>query len=193
MAEVLFGDYNPAGRLPFTFPADSTQLPRFGIGVPWDNTGLTKDQYEDAWEGRGYPYFDYKGYKPLFCFGHGLSYTTFEYSNLRITPSGGFPGDTFVVQVDVKNTGSRDGEEVVQLYLHDRESALPRRYKDLRGFARVPIAKGETKTVTFTIPEIYMEYYDDTKMDWVIEPGPVDVLVGASSCDIRLKGTITIY
>lgn len=191
VAEALFGDINPGGKIPFTFPADSIQLPRFGIKVPdeW-NKG---DTYEPVWEGRGYPYFDYKGYKPLFCFGHGLSYTTFEYSNLRITPSGGFPGDTFVVQVDVKNTGSRDGEEVVQLYLHDRESALPRRYKDLRGFARVPIAKGETKTVTFTITERDMEYYDDKQSEWVIEPGPVDVLVGASSCDIRLTGTINIY
>jgi beta-glucosidase len=193
MAEVLFGDYNPAGRLPFTFPADSTQLPRFGIKPPWDNTGLTKDYYEDVWEGRGYPYYDYHKLTPLFYFGHGLSYTTFEYSNLQVMPDNGYPGDTFYVKVDVKNTGTRDGEEVVQLYLHDRESALPRRYKDLRGFARVPLTAGQTKTVTFGVTERDMEYYDDTKSDWVIEPGPVDVLVGASSHDIRQTGTITLY
>jgi beta-glucosidase len=193
MAEVLFGDYNPAGRIPITFPHDSLQLPRWGITSPWETTGMTKDQYEDAWEGRGYPYYDYHHLKPLFCFGHGLSYTTFSYSNLRITPAGGYPGDTFHVGVDVKNTGTRDGDEVVQLYLHDEQSALPRRYKDLRGFARVPLSAGQTKTVTFGITERDMEYYDDTKSDWVVEPGPIDVLVGASSGDIRQSGTITIY
>jgi beta-glucosidase len=192
MAEILFGDYNPAGRLPFTFPADSTQLPVFGIGTPWNTSGATKDYYEDVWEGRGYPYYDFKGYKPLFYFGHGLSYTTFAYSNLKITPQAGYPGDTFAVSVDVKNTGSIDGEEVVQLYLHDQQSRLPRRYKDLRGFARVAIPAGQTKTVTMDLVERDFEYYDDILSDWVIEPGAVDVLVGASSLDIRQRGTIAI-
>jgi beta-glucosidase len=193
MAEVLFGDYNPAGRLPMTFPADSTQLPRFGITAPWDNTGLTKDFYEDPWEGRGYPYYDYHKFKPLFWFGHGLSYTAFAYSNLKITPNNGYPGDTFHVSVDVKNTGTRDGEEVVQLYLHDQQSAQPRRVKDLRGFNRVPITAGQTKTVDFGLTERDFEYYDTTASAWVIEPGAVDVLVGASSADIRQTGTIMFY
>jgi beta-glucosidase len=193
MAEVLFGDYNPAGRLAMTFPADSTQLPRFGILAPWENTGMTKDFYEDAWEGRGYPYYDYHTMTPLFYFGHGLSYTTFAYSNLQINPAGGYPGDTFHVSVDVKNTGTRDGDEVVQLYLHDEQSALPRRYKDLRGFARVPLTAGQTKTVNFGIIERDMEYFDTTQSAWVVEPGPIDVLVGASSHDIRQQGTITLY
>jgi beta-glucosidase len=193
MAEVLFGDYNPAGRLPMTFPADSIQLPVFGIGIPWNTSGATKDMYEDPWEGRGYPYYDYHKITPLFYFGHGLSYTTFAYSNLLITPAGGYPGDTFHVSVDVKNTGTRDGDEVVQLYLHDEQSAQPRRYKDLRGFARVPITVGQTKTVNFNVLERDMEYYDTTRTAWVVEPGPIDVLVGASSRDIRQTGTITIY
>jgi len=193
MAEVLFGDYNPAGRLPFTFPADSTQLPVFGSGLPWNTSGATKDFYEDAWEGRGYPYYDYHKLTPLFYFGHGLSYTTFAYSNLSITPASGFPGDTFHVSVDVKNTGTRDGDEVVQLYLHDEQSAQLRRYKDLRGFARVPITAGTTKTVNFNIMERDMEYYDTTASAWVVEPGPIDVFVGASSHDIRQTGTITLY
>jgi beta-glucosidase len=193
MAEVLFGDYNPAGRTPFTFPADSTQLPRFGIGVPWDNTGLTKDQYEDAWEGRGYPYFDYHNYKPLFCFGHGLSYTTFAYSNLLVSPLGGYPGDTFFVKVDVKNTGTRQGEEVVQLYVHQVKSSLQTRYKYLRGFARVALNVGETKTVTMALTEKDLAYYDDVHSAWVTEPGQFDILVGASSLDIRQQGILTIY
>jgi beta-glucosidase len=193
MAEVLFGDYNPAGRIPFTFPLDSAQLPRFGVGKPWDNTGLTKDQYEDAWEGRGYPYFDYHNFKPLFCFGHGLSYTTFEYANLQITPAGGFPGDTFFVKVAVKNTGARAGEEVVQLYVHDVESSLPRRYKDLRGFSRVALAAGETKTLTFTLTDRDLACFDDTQSAWIVEPGRFEVLAGASSLDIRQKGTLSIY
>jgi beta-glucosidase len=193
MAEALFGDINPGGKIPFTFPADSIQLPRFGINPPWDNTGLTKDQYEDVWEGRGYWYFDLHSYKTLFCFGHGISYTTFAYSNLQITPAGGFPGDTFTVSVDVKNTGARQGDEVVQLYLHDQQSAMQRRYKDIRGFRRVPLDAGETKTVTFHLVEQDLEYYDDIVSTWVVEPGPIDVLVGTSSLDIRQKGTITLY
>jgi beta-glucosidase len=189
MAEVLFGDYNPAGRLPMTFPADSAQLPRFG----WNIMIAPADPYENAWEGRGYPYFDYHTMQPLFCFGHGLSYTTFAYSNLSITPAGGYPGDTFLVSVDVKNTGTRGGDEVVQLYLHDEQSAQPRRYKDLRGFARVPLSAGQTKTVNFGLTERDIEYYDTTRSDWVVEPGPIDVLVGASSLDIRQTGKITVY
>jgi beta-glucosidase len=146
-----------------------------------------------VWEGRGYPYFDYHNYKPLFCFGYGISYTTFAYSNLQIRPDNGFPGDTFAVSVDVKNTGSRVGDEVVQLYLHDQQSNMPRRYKDIRGFRRVPLAVNETKTVTFNLVEQDMEYYDSTQSAWVVEPGPIDVLVGSSSLDIRQKGTITLY
>jgi beta-glucosidase len=193
MAEVLFGDYNPAGRLPFTFPADSTQLPVFGIGLPWNSSGATKDIYEDPWEGRGYPYYDYHNMTPLFYFGQGLSYTTFAYSNLSVNPAGGYPGDTFHVSVDVKNTGARDGDEVVQLYLHDEQSAQQRRYKDLRGFARVPLTAGQTKTVNFGITERDMEYYDTTQSAWVVEPGLIDVLVGASSHDIRQTGKISLY
>jgi beta-glucosidase len=188
---VLFGDYNPGGKIPFTFPADSIQLPRFGIKVPDD--WQKGDTYEVAWEGRGYPYFDLHNYKPLFCFGHGISYTTFAYSNLLITPNNGYPGDTFKVSVDVKNTGTRSGDEVVQLYLHDQQSNLPRRYKDIRGFRRVPLAAGETKTVTFNLVEQDLEYYDDNVSAWVIEPGPIDVLVGSSSLDIRKQGTLMIY
>ena len=190
MAEVLFGDYNPGGKIPFTFPADSVQLPRFGIQIADWAKG---DTYEVAWEGRGYPYYDYHNMKPLFCFGHGISYTTFSYSNLQISPAGGYPGDTFAVKVDVKNTGSRAGDEVVQLYLHDEQSNLPRRYKDLRGFKRVPLAAGETKTVTFNLVEQDMEYYDDKESAWVVEPGAIDVLAGSSSLDIRQQGTIMIY
>jgi beta-glucosidase len=193
MAEALFGDYNPAGRLTITFPHDSTQLPVWGIGLPWNTSGATKDIYEDAWEGRGYPYYDYHNLTPLFYFGYGLSYTTFAYSNLSITPAGGYPGDTFHVSVDVKNTGTLDGDEVVQLYLHDEQSAQPRRYKDLRGFARVPLTAGQTQTVNFGITERDMEYYDSTQTAWVVDPGTFDVLVGASSHDIRQTGKITLY
>jgi beta-glucosidase len=190
LGEVLFGDYNPGGKTPLTFPLDSTQLPRFGVNTPWGDTG---DPYEPAWEGRGYPYYDYHKLKPLFCFGYGLSYTSFAYSNLSISPPGGYPGDTFAVSVNVKNTGTRAGDEVVQLYLHDEESAQPRRYKDLRGFRRVPLDVGEAKTVNFNLVERDFEYYDTTQSAWVVEPGPIDVLVGSSSLDVRQQGTITIY
>jgi beta-glucosidase len=189
LGECLFGDYNPGGKIPLTFPSDSTQLPRFGVNTPWPAEG---DPYEPAWEGRGYPYFDYYKLKPLFCFGHGISYTTFAYSNLQITPQVGFPGDTFTVKVDIKNSGLRAGDEVVQLYLHHRKSALPRRYKDIRGFKRVSLQPGETKTVTMSLAELDFEYYDDTQSAWVVDPGQIDVWVGSSSLDIRQSGVITM-
>jgi beta-glucosidase len=189
MAEVLFGDFNPGGKIPFTFPADSSQLPRFCLQP---GMWFSADTLEPAWEGRGYPYFERYNLTPLFCFGHGLSYTTFAYSNVQITPSSGYPGDTFTVKVDVKNTGMYAGDEVVQLYVHDQESALQRRVKELRGFARVPIAPGGTRTVTFQLTEQDLEYFDDKESAWVVEPVPIDVLVGASSLDIRQRGVLTI-
>jgi beta-glucosidase len=189
MAEALFGDCNPGGKTPFTFPADSTQMPRFGV----QNYMMTPaDTFENVSDGRGYPFYERYNLNPLFCFGHGLSYTTFQYVNLQIAPQSGFPGDTFIVKVDVRNTGLRAGDEVVQLYLRDRASALPRRVKELRGFARVPLAAGETKTVSFHLVERDFEYYDDRESAWVVEPGPFDVLVGSSSQDIRQSGVITM-
>ena len=178
LADIIFGDVNPAGRLSVSFPNTASQLP------PW---GQAYNIYESAGEGRGYYYYDKHNLTPLFAFGHGLSYTTFAYSNLRITVNGA----TETVQVDVKNTGTRAGDEVVQMYIGDPVASVDRRVKDLRGFQRVNIAAGATTTVTFTITDQDLSYWNDATSSWYAEPGVFNVLIGASSRDIRIQGSFT--
>jgi beta-glucosidase len=181
LADVLFGDYNPGGRLSVTFPADASQVPA------WPTTTV-----EPAGEGRGYFYYDKHNLTPLFPFGHGLSYTTYAYTNLRISPTSVTAGQTVTVMVDVQNTGTRAGEEVVQLYVHDQVASVDRRVKDLRGFQRVALTAGQTKTLTFTLTSSDLAFWNDTTGSWLAEPGAFDVLIGASSRDIRLQGTFTL-
>jgi beta-glucosidase len=183
LADVLFGDHNPAGRLSVTFPANPSQVP------PW---GVTQTVYEGAGEGRGYFYHDRNNLVPLFPFGHGLSYTSFQYSNLRVSPATIGPSGTITVQVDVQNTGARAGEEVVQLYVADPVASVERRVKDLRGFQRVAFAPGERKTVTFTLREPDLAFWNDATSAWLAEAGAFNVLVGASSRDIRLQGSFNL-
>ena len=178
LAEIIFGDYNPGGRLSISFPQTADQLP------PW---GASFNTYESAGEGRGYYYYDKHNLTPLFAFGHGLSYTSFVYSNLRITQAGGVE----TVMVDVRNSGTRAGDEVVQLYVSDPVASVDRRVKDLRGFQRVNIAPGATVTVTFTLTDQELAYWNDNTSSWYAEPGVYNVLVGASSRDIRLQGSFT--
>jgi beta-glucosidase len=180
LAEVLFGDVNPAGRLPVTFPKDSIDVPSW------------TPAYEEAWNARGWAYYEYNKKDVLFPFGHGLSYTTFAYSNLGITPASAFPGDTFTVAVDVQNTGMRPGEEVVQLYVQDLICSVQRRVKDLRGFNRVSLNAGEKKTVIFKLTEKDLAYYSEKDAAWITEPGQFKVQIGPSSKDIKLTGTLTI-
>jgi beta-glucosidase len=189
VADVLFGDENPAGRLPITFPMSEGQLP------------LT---YDHKPTGRGDDYVDLTG-QPLFPFGYGLSYTTFEYSNLRITPdtvamagdagrdaSGKVrPGPRVTVRATVKNTGDRPGDEVVQLYLRDVLASVARPIMMLRGFTRVHLAPGESREVTFTLGPAELQMLD-ADMKWIVEPGLFRVLVGASSRDIRLRGDLIV-
>ena len=141
----------------------------------------------------GYRYFDTKNVKVLFPFGHGLSYTTFAYSNIKITPNT-LPGDGFVVDVsaDIKNTGTREGAEVAQLYVSDKEASVQRPVKELKGFQRVVLKPGETKTVNFRLDKRAMAFYDVNKKGWVAEPGDFEVLIGSSSQDIRLKGAFIL-
>ena len=178
LADIIFGDTNPGGRLSISFPQDASQLP------PW---GASFNTYESAGEGRGYYYYDKHNLTPLFAFGHGLSYTSFTYSNLRITQAGGVE----TVLVDVKNTGTRAGDEVVQLYVGDPVASVDRRVKDLRGFQRVNIAAGVTTTVTFTLTDQDLAYWRDSTQSWYAEPGVFNVLIGASSRDIRIQGSFT--
>jgi beta-glucosidase len=173
LADVLFGDYNPGGRLPVTFYRSVDDLPSF-------------DNY--AMEGRTYRYF--RG-EPLFAFGHGLSYTTFEFGDLQIRPAQAAIGGQVAVSVCVTNTGERAGDEVVQLYVRQPDAAVPRPIQELKGFTRVHLGPGERKTVTFTLHSHQLGYYDEG-MRYAVQPGTVEVLIGRSSRDLPLVGHFEI-
>jgi beta-glucosidase len=175
VADVLFGDYNPAGRLPITFPVSEGQLPLV---------------YNHRPTGRGDDYLDLTG-QPLFPFGFGLSYTTFAYSDLRIDPGEITATGTVTVRCRVRNTGSRAGDEVVQLYLRDVLASLARPVIELKGFARVSLAPGAEREVVFRIPSSELRMLD-RDMRWVVEPGVFRVMVGSSSKDIRLRGEFRV-
>jgi len=174
IAEVLFGTYNPGGRLPVTFYRDVADLPPF-------------DDYRMA--GRTYRFFEGA---PLYPFGYGLSYTTFRYDRLRISSDTLRGGDTVTVSVDITNTGARVGDEVVQLYLRYPSSRVARPKRDLRGFRRVTLQPTETRTVTFPLAAAALRYWDPVGHRWAIENGPVVVESGASSADIRLTTTLIV-
>jgi beta-glucosidase-like glycosyl hydrolase/peptidoglycan/xylan/chitin deacetylase (PgdA/CDA1 family) len=182
IADVLFGDYNPEGRLPITFPRHSGQLPVYYNYMPskdyWINDGWAK------------PYADMSPL-PLWEFGFGLSYTSFEYSNLQITPEKIGPAGEVYVSVDVKNTGKRDGKEVVQLYINDVISSMSTPVKELKGFEKVSLTVGEKKTVKFKLTTEHLSFLD-RNLETVVEPGTFDVMVGSSSGDIRLKGEFEV-
>ncbi|MCD6256922.1 glycoside hydrolase family 3 C-terminal domain-containing protein [Candidatus Aerophobetes bacterium] len=177
IADVLFGDYNPSGRLPITFPRKVGQLPLY---------------YNYKPTGRGYDYVDLRGEQPLFPFGYGLSYTRFEYTNLKINPEKISPEERVNISLDVKNVGGCKGDEVVQLYISDRIATVARPVKELKRFKRITLESGEIKTVTFTlVPREDLAFYD-ANMNLIVEPGIFEVMIGASSEDIRLKGTLEV-
>lgn len=175
IADVLFGATNPGGKLPITFPQVVGQVPLFYNAKP---------------TGRADGYVDMSG-KPLFPFGHGLSYTTFAYSDLRLTPGKVTPDASCRVSLSVRNSGSVTGDEVVQLYIRRPVASVTRPVKELKGFTRITLAPGETKTVEFTLSPAELAFLD-AAMKEVVEPGKVNVMVGASSADIRLRGTLEI-
>jgi beta-glucosidase len=173
LADVLFGDFNPAGRLVHTWPNSIRQLPPM--------------LDYDIRHGRTYMYFTGK---PLYPFGFGLSYTRFRYSRLRIS-SPTLPADGAIdISVNVSNIGERDGEEVVQLYTQLPDSKVPRPQRSLQGFKRIAIKAGETMPLHFILNARQLAYWDDAKHRYIVEDGKVRLLVGASSSDVRLRGTI---
>ena len=175
VADVLFGDYNPAGRLPVTFPRTEGQLPLVYNHKP---TGRN-DDYEDCTG------------KPFFPFGYGLSYTTFEYSDIIVAKQKFSKTDSTVVKFKVTNTGKMDGDEVVQLYIRDLWSSVARPLTELKGFKRISLKAGETKEVSFTItPDLLLMLND--KMKWVVEPGEFRLMIGASCNDIRLRTIVNV-
>jgi len=170
MADVIFGDVNPGGRLPYTVYASESQVP------PQDEYDIT----------RGFTYMYLDG-KPLFPFGHGLSYTAFRYANLRLSDRRVPQNGSLTAAVDVSNTGKRDGDEVVQLYVREVKPGVKRPVKELRGFQRIHLRAGETKTVTISVPAEKLAFYDESRHAFFVKPGTFRILIGASSDDIRAE------
>jgi beta-glucosidase len=187
LADVLFGDVNPSGKLPTTFPVRLQDNPAY-INYPGENGKVRYGEGIFV----GYRYYDKKEIEPLFPFGHGLSYTTFKYSNLRLSATSLTPNELLKVRVDVTNTGKVSGQEVVQLYVRDVHATLARPEKELKGFAKVDLAPKQTRTITFTLDREAFWYFDVSRNEWAIEPGDFEILIGASSRDIRLKDTFTL-
>lgn len=185
IGDALFGAVNPSGKLPVTFPKALQDSPAYGH-YPGEN--LHVEYAEGIYV--GYRGFDKRDIEPLFPFGHGLSYTTFDYSRLKVSPGKVAAGKavSVSVSVSVRNSGARAGAEVVQLYLQPPPSRVDRPAKELKGFSRVMLQPGQTRTVSFTLDKAAMSFYDSAVHDWVAEPGQFTVLVGASSRDIRAKG-----
>lgn len=187
IADILFGDTTPSGKLSQTFPVRIEDTPAY-INYPGENGHVLYGERIFV----GYRYYDTKKVQPLFPFGFGLSYTTFSYSPLRLSAHEISPDDTLQVEFDVTNTGQRAGKEIAQLYLHDVRASVQRPAKELKAFAKVQLAPGESKTVTLTIDREALAYYDDIAHEWVAEGGTFEALVGSSSQDIRSTATLTL-
>lgn len=175
IADVLFGEVNPAGRLPHTVYASEAQVP-------------SQDEYDIS---QGFTYMFVKG-EPLFPFGHGLSYTEFKYSNLRLNAPEVSSAGFVMVSLDLENTGPRAGDEVVQLYARASTSSVKRPAKELRGFSRLRLKPGEKRTVTFNLPAEKLSYWSEQTHAFRVEPGRYEVQIGASSADIRLKADFLV-
>lgn len=187
LAAVLMGDVNPSGKLPFTFPVKLEDVPAHSQGeYTGENSRKVIDMKYNEGIFVGYRWTDkQKKVKPLFPFGHGLSYTTFEYSKPTADAKTMSADGTLTVKLNVKNTGTREGQEVIQLYISDKQSSLPRPIKELKGFQKIKLAPGEEKEVTFTIEKEALSFFDDTKHAWVAEPGKFEAVIAASAADIR--------
>ena len=184
IADVLFGDYNPSGKLPMTFPRDEGQIPiyynHFNTGRP----SINEDKiYKSA-------YIDLPN-TPKFPFGYGLSYTTFNYSNLKLSKNKMKSSETIEVSVDITNTGKYAGEEVVQLYLQDKFGSVVRPIKELRDFQKIKLEVGETKTIKFTIDNKKLSFYN-SKLEYKSEVGDFNIMIGSSSADIRLNSSFEL-
>lgn len=184
LASVLFGDANPSGKLPFTFPKQLADSPAHVDGTPFPNP---QQVYYKEGIFVGYRWHEAHDLEPLFPFGHGLSYTTFAYGELKANRTSLKQGGKIELSIEVTNTGDRAGQEVVQLYIADKESSLPRPEKELKDFCKISLQPGETRRVTFQIEEAMLQYFDADRHAWVSEPGEFEALIGASSADIRSR------
>ena len=190
LAQLLFGDFNPSGRLPISIErrwednaAHDTYYPK---------AGTKKVEYTEG-VFIGYRHFDKSTTKPLFPFGYGLSYTTFAYKNLKISPPSSNEDQQVSVTFDVSNTGARAGADVAEVFVGDRHAPVPRPLKELKGFAKVNLSPGETKAVTVKLDRRAFSYYDVGKHDWTVAPGDFDLVVARSAADIQLTGKVTLH
>ncbi|MGL4993291.1 MAG: glycoside hydrolase family 3 C-terminal domain-containing protein [Bacteroidales bacterium] len=187
IASILVGDVNPSGKLPFTFPIrlEDNSAHSMGEYFGTQSKSIVDMKYNEGIF-VGYRWADMqKKVKPLFAFGHGLSYTTFEYAKPSISKNVMSVDGKIEVSVVVRNSGKIKGQEVVQLYISDKKSSLPRPIKELKGFRKVSLEPGQEKIVTFTIEKDALSFYDDKAAQWVSEPGKFEAIIGSSASDIR--------
>ncbi|MFY9357997.1 MAG: glycoside hydrolase family 3 C-terminal domain-containing protein, partial [Defluviitoga tunisiensis] len=187
VADILFGEVNPSGKLAETFPKKLSHNPSY-LNFPGEGN---KVEYREG-VFVGYRYYDKKEIEPLFPFGYGLSYTTFEYTDISVDKKEITDKETIEVKVKVKNTGKVKGKEIVQLYIRDVESKVNRPEKELKGFEKIELAPGEEKTVTFKLDKRSFAYYNTEIRDWYVESGEFEILVGKSSKEIELKETVKV-
>ncbi len=188
IADILSGEANPSGKLPFSFPAKLEDIGAHSVGeyIGKPSRTIVNVEYkEDILV--GYRWLDTKKIKSLFPFGYGMSYTTFSYGKPTLSQSTMNADGQITVKVDVTNTGNRAGAEVVQLYISDLKSSVLRPVKELKGFDKIKLEPGETKTVEFTIDSKALSFYNENKQQWEAEPGFFEAIIGASSADIKGK------
>jgi len=185
LAGILFGDVNPSGKLPCTYPKRIEDTPATAVGEYPGRNGTV--HYAEGLL-VGYRWFDAKQIEPLFPFGHGLSYTNFDYSGLRLIAGSDPKGPPIAVEFEITNTGDRAGAEVAQLYIHQEKPSLPRPPKELKGFRKVTLNPGEKKTVSIALDRRAFAFYDPARTGWVAEADNFMLQVGSSSRDIRLQG-----
>lgn len=186
IGRIIFGDVNPSGKLTMTFPKKLEDSPAHAIG---EYPGKDNVVYYNEGILVGYRYFDTKKVEPQFAFGHGLSYTSFLFENLQLTKG---DNQSVIATVTVRNTGNRPGAEVMQLYVRDVDSSVERPEKELKGFQKVFLQPGESKDIIITLTVDAFRYFDEKKMEWVLEPGKFQIMAGSSSRDIRLTKEIEL-
>jgi beta-glucosidase len=187
LARILWGEVNPSGKLPLTFPRRWEESPVHATYPgPRDSVNYTEGIF------MGYRGFDHNGVIPLFPFGYGLSYTTFAFEDLSLDRTTMTDKDTLRITFTVTNTGDRDGDEVAQLYIHDVKAKVPREVKALKGYKRVSLKKGQSRRVTLAVPPSALAYWNPETRQWTVEPGKFEVWIGNSAENILLKGSFKV-
>lgn len=185
IVNVLTGKYNPSGKLPMTFPHHMGQLPLYYAQKPTGRPSVNENRHYTS------AYIDMTN-RPQYAFGHGLSYTTFSYSNFTLSDTVSTGGKPVTASVTITNSGALPGEEVVQLYIHDKVASVTRPVKELKGFEKISLRPGESKTVRFTLDNSVLQFYNEGLDKWVVEPGEFTIMIGSASDDIRVEGKMEV-